>query len=68
VRTVRTEWSEKVCGRLPDCPHFHVVFTVPEELHDFFEANYRLAADALFGAAAETLKLFHLKRDCHFVR
>ncbi len=54
----QAEWSEKVCGRLPDCPHFHVVFTVPEELHDFFEANYRLAADALFGAAAETLKLF----------
>lgn len=54
----QAEWSEKVCQRLPDCPHFHVVFTVPEELHDFFEANYRLAADALFGAAAETLKLF----------
>lgn len=54
----QAEWSEKVCGRLPDCPHFHVVFTVPAELHGFFEANYRLAADALFGAAAETLKLF----------
>ena len=54
----QAEWSNKVCGRLPDCPHFHVVFTVPEELHGFFEANYRLAADALFGAAAETLKLF----------
>lgn len=54
----QTEWSEKVCERLPDCPHFHVVFTVPEELHEFFELNYRLAAEALFGAAAETLKLF----------
>jgi hypothetical protein len=54
----QAEWSEKVCQRLPDCPHFHVVFTVPEELHGFFEANYRAAADALFGAAAETLKLF----------
>ena len=54
----QAEWSQKVCERLPDCPHFHVVFTVPEELHGFFEANYRLAADALFGAAAETLKLF----------
>ena len=54
----QAEWSEKVCERLPDCPHFHVVFTVPEELHDFFELNYRIAADELFGAAAETLKLF----------
>ncbi len=54
----QAEWSEKVCERLPDCPHFHVVFTVPKELHDFFEANYRVAADVLFGAATETLKLF----------
>jgi len=54
----QAQWSEKVCGRLPDCPHFHVVFTVPEELHEFFETNYRIAAEALFGAAAETLKLF----------
>lgn len=54
----QAEWSEKVCQRLPDCPHFHVVFTVPEELHNFFEANYKIAADILFGAASETLKLF----------
>jgi hypothetical protein len=54
----QAEWSQKVCERLPDCPHFHVVFTVPEELHDFFEANYKIAADILFGAATETLKLF----------
>lgn len=54
----QAEWSEKVCERLPDCPHFHVVFTVPKELHDFFESNYRVAADVLFGAATETLKLF----------
>jgi hypothetical protein len=54
----QAQWSEKVCGQMPDCPHFHVVFTVPEELHDFFETNYRIAAEALFGAATETLKLF----------
>lgn len=54
----QAQWSAKVCERLPDCPHFHVVFTVPEELHDFFELNYRIAADELFGAATETLKLF----------
>jgi len=48
----------QVCGRLPDCPHLHVVFTVPEEFHGFFEANYRTAVEALFGAATEALKLF----------
>jgi len=54
----QAQWSEQVCERLPDCPHFHVVFTVPRELHGFFEANYRIAAGELFGAAAETLQLF----------
>lgn len=54
----QAEWSNRICERLPDCPHFHVVFTVPEELHEFFEMNYRVAADLLFAAAAETLKLF----------
>ena len=54
----RRSGREKVCERLPDCPHFHVVFTVPEEFHEFFEVNYRIAADLFFAAAAETLKLF----------
>jgi hypothetical protein len=54
----QAQWSEQVCGRLADCPHFHVVFTMPSQLDRFFEANYRLAADELFAAAAETLKLF----------
>lgn len=54
----QAEWSEKVCDRLPDCPHFHVVFTVPEQLHEVFQLNYDVLATELFGAAAETLKLF----------
>ena len=54
----QAQWSQQVCERLPDCPHFHVVFTVPTEWHDFFERNYRIAARELFGAAAETLKTF----------
>lgn len=54
----QAQWSQKVCERLPDCPHFHVVFTVPDEFAAFFEENYRAAADLLFGAAAETLKNF----------
>ena len=52
------KWSEQVCQRLPDCPHFHVVFTVPKEFHDFFEGNYRIACDLFFAAAAATLKKF----------
>lgn len=54
----QAKWSEQVCDRLPDCPHFHVVFTVPEEFHGFFARNYRIAGDLLFAAAAETLRTF----------
>ena len=54
----QAKWSEQVCERLPDCPHFHVVFTVPEGFRDFFARNYRLAGDLLFSAVAETLKTF----------
>lgn len=54
----QAEWSQKVCERLPDCPHFHVVFTVPEQFREFFKLNYRVAADLFFAAVAETLKLF----------
>ena len=54
----QAKWSEQVCQRLPDCPHFHVVFTVPEGFHEFFASNYRLAGDLLFSAVAETLKTF----------
>jgi hypothetical protein len=54
----QAQWSEQVCGRLPDCPHFHVVFTVPEQLHEVFELNYQILAAELFAGASETLKLF----------
>ena len=54
----QAKWSEQVCQRLPDCPHFHVVFTVPEGFHEFFARNYRVAGDLLFDAVAETLKTF----------
>jgi len=54
----QAKWSDKTCERLPDCPHFHVVFTLPEEIHEFSKKNYRIAGDLLFAAAAETIKLF----------
>ncbi len=54
----QASWSEAVCERLADCPHFHVVFTVPTKWHEFFELNYRRASEILFAAAAETLRTF----------
>lgn len=57
----QAKWSQQVCERLPDCPHFHVVFSLPREVWRFFEDNYRIAAKLFFDAAAETLKTFQRK-------
>lgn len=54
----QAQWSEKVCDRLPDCPHFHTVFTIPTQVRKFFELNYTKAVTILFAAANETLKQF----------
>lgn len=54
----QASWSESVCERLADCPHFHVVFTGPTKWHEFFELNYRRASEILFASAAETLRTF----------
>lgn len=54
----QAKWSQRVCERLPDCAHFHVVFSLPQEVWQFFEDNYRIATQLFFDAAAETLKTF----------
>jgi hypothetical protein len=54
----QAQWAEQVCGRLPDCPHFHIVFTLPKQLHDLFSMNYRKLADVVNDSAAMTLKQF----------
>lgn len=54
----QAQWSQKTCQRLPDCPHFHLVFTLPEELNTFFKENYRTMADVFFAAVAETINTF----------
>lgn len=54
----QAKWSQSVCERLPDCPHFHVVFTVPEEVREFFASNYELATGLLFEASSRTLRSF----------
>lgn len=54
----QAQWSEKVCQRLPDCAHFHTVFTTPRQTRKFFELNYTLATNLLFAAASDTLKQF----------
>jgi hypothetical protein len=48
-------WVESRLGRLLPVPYFHVVFTLPEQLHPLGLKNRRVLYDLLFRAASETL-------------
>ena len=51
----RERWLGSWQARLLDCPHHHVVFTVPHDLLWLWRYNKRLLADALFWAASQAL-------------
>jgi hypothetical protein len=52
----RAQWIEHRQSELLDCPYFHVVFTVPEEIAAIAYQNKEAVYDILFHATAETLK------------
>lgn len=54
----QAQWSSRVCERLPDCAHFHLVFTLPAQMQEIFKLNYRLCGDLFFSVMSETLKQF----------
>ncbi len=48
-------WLESRLSRLLPVPYFHVVFTVPQQLHPLMLKNQRLLYNLLFKAASGTL-------------
>ena len=52
------EWIESARARLPNVPYFHLVFTVPSELHVIARRNQSLFYDKLMKAVGETLTAF----------
>src|SRR5215831_2477221 len=50
------QWLEKQKARLLACEHYHVIFTLPSELHALWLANGRVMANLLFQAAWATLR------------
>jgi hypothetical protein len=52
----RAEWIENRQAELLDCPYFHVVFTVPEQIAAIAYQNKEAVYVILFRAAAETLR------------
>jgi hypothetical protein len=52
----RAQWIEHRLAELLDCPYFHVVFTVPDEIAAIAYQNKGVVYDILFHTTAETLK------------
>jgi hypothetical protein len=53
----RAQWIEDRLAELLDCPYFHVVFTVPDEIAAISYQNKDVVYDILFHSTAETLKI-----------
>ena len=51
----RAQWIEDRKSELLDCPYFHAVFTVPEQIAAIALQNKRAVYGILFRAASETL-------------
>lgn len=51
----RDQWVQNRTDDLLDASYFHVVFTVPDCLHELFRSNESKAYAALFRASADTL-------------
>ena len=52
----RAQWIEKRQSGLLECPYFHVVFTLPEEIAAIAYQNKAVIYNLLFAATAETLR------------
>jgi len=52
----QVQWVDKLKSLLPATRYFHLVFTIPSELHRLFYINQRVCYDLLFNAASTTLK------------
>ena len=49
-------WVDKLRSTLPVCRYFHLVFTIPAQLHKTFYINQQECYKLLFKASAETLQ------------
>lgn len=58
-------WLLKMRERLIACPHHHLIFTMPHQLHDLWRYNRARLMQMLFASVAETLKT--LCRDARYL-
>mgnify|MGYP002146079336 FL=1 len=51
-------WLRRLSSVLLDCPHHHMIFTLPAELHPLWRFNRERFAELLFAAVHRTLQTF----------
>lgn len=61
----RWDWYEAQASRVLQCPHFHVVITLPGELHGLWRYNRQRMARVLFWSAATAVT--DLLRDAKYM-
>jgi Putative transposase/Transposase zinc-binding domain len=52
----REQWLMRMRERLIDCPHHHLIFTLPHDLHELWRWNRTWFTQALFATVAATLR------------
>jgi len=58
-------WLYKQRARILKCDHYHVIFTIPDELHFLWRLNTKAMTDILFSCARDTL--FELLGDKEYL-
>ena len=58
-------WLYKQRARILKCDHYHVIFTIPDELHSLWQLNTKAMTDILFSCARDTL--FELLGDKEYL-
>ena len=58
-------WLATQKARLLACEHYHVIFTIPSELHDLWLANVAVMTTLLFASVRDTL--LELLNDEHYL-
>ncbi len=51
----QAEWIDRLKHNLPPTRYFHLIFTIPQELHRIFYTNQRLCYDLLFGSSTKAV-------------
>jgi hypothetical protein len=54
----KARWLSRLQSVLLNCPHHHMIFTLPSELHILWQYNRALMTDLMYQAVQQTLKTF----------